>query len=291
MNRLKGAVLGMVPPGFLHFLSVRQSKSPLLRRICAWGARWVKGQDAVILRGAGQGLRFNVAASHSAFILGNHESEVQEFLTKVLRAGTVYFDVGANVGFFAVIAARLLGTKGRVICFEPLPQNAKQIEYNANLNGYSNITVRCEALGGSNRTEVFKTSAEPTWGMLSTVGKDPERAAGEIPVSVRTLDSLCVPSGLPDPDLIQADIEGAEAEFLTGAQQTILRKRPILIIELHATNQPVAAILDRYGYVYAVLGNAVSVREVSWDANIVAVPQERSDLVAMICPEERAALT
>lgn len=291
MNRLKGAVLGMISPGFLRFLSVQQSKSPLLRRICAWGARWVKGQDAVILRGAGQGLRFNVAASHSAFILGNHESEVQEFLTKILRPGTVYFDVGANVGFFAVIAARLLGAEGRVICFEPLPQNARQIEYNANLNDFSNIAVRCEALGGSNRLEIFKTSDEPTWGMLSTVGKDPDRASGEISVAVRTLDSLCVPGGLPDPDLIQVDIEGAEAEFLAGAQQTILRKRPILIIELHATNQPVATILDRYGYVYAVLGSSESVREVSWDANIVAVPQERSDLVGVICPAERAAVT
>ncbi len=92
-----------------------------MRRICAWGASWVKGQDAVILRGAGQGLRFNVAGSHSAFILGNHEPEVQELLESVLRPGMTYYDVGANVGFFAIIAARLVGPSGHVVCFEPLP--------------------------------------------------------------------------------------------------------------------------------------------------------------------------
>jgi FkbM family methyltransferase len=290
MNRFRGALLRIVPSSFLRFLVYQQSRSRILRRICVWGASWVKGQDATILRGAGQGLSFNVAASHSAFILGNHEPQVQRFLSAVLRPGMVYFDVGANVGFFAVIAARLLGSTGRVICFEPLPANARQIEYNAQLNGFANIVVRCEALGGSVRTDVFNTSVEPTWGMLSTVGKAPEQALGQIPVSVRTLDSLCVPGELPTPDVIQVDIEGAEAEFLAGARETLTTKRPILVIELHRTNAAVTAALDRFGYVYAVLGSPLSVHDVSWDANIVAVPQERSDLAEFVRPAERAVL-
>jgi FkbM family methyltransferase len=290
MNSLKSAVLGMVPSRFLRFLIHNQYRSKTLRRICSWGASWVKGQDSVILRGAGEGLKFNVAASHSAFILGNHEPEVQEFLSKALKPGMVYFDVGANVGFFAVIAARLLGPSGRVVCFEPLPANARQIEYNANLNGFSNIAARCEALGGSNRTDVFNTSVEPTWGMLSTVGKPPEQPLGQIEVHVRTLDSLCIPGGLPYPDLVQVDIEGAEAEFLEGARETLTTSRPILVIELHRTNDAVTNILDRYGYVYAVLGSALPVHDVTWDANIVAVPQERLDLVEIARPAERAAV-
>jgi len=289
MNRVKGAMLRVVPRSLLRFLSHNQSRSRTLRRICAWGASWVKGQDAAILRGAGQGLQFNVAASHSAFILGNHEPEVQEFLASFLRPGMVYFDVGANVGFFGVIAARLVGPTGRVICYEPLPQNARQIEYNAKLNGFSNIQVRCEALGGSNRSDVFNTSAEPTWGMLSTVGKAPVQASGQIPVSVRTLDSLCIPGGLPDPDLIQVDIEGAEAEFLEGARAILTGKRPVLVIELHQTNAAVTEILDRYGYVSAVLGSSLPVCDVTWDANIVAVPQERLDLIDLV-KAERAAV-
>jgi FkbM family methyltransferase len=280
----------MVPPGFLRLLTRLQSRSRIVRRICAWGASWVKGQDSVILRGAGQGLRFNVAASHSAFILGSHEPEAQELLSKVLRPGMVYYDVGANVGFFAVIAARLLTPSGRVICFEPLPENARQIEYNAKLNGFENITVRCQALGGSNRQDVFNTSVEPTWGMLSTVGKAPERALGQIPVDVRTLDSLCVPGGLPAPDLIQVDIEGAEAEFLEGARETLTVQRPILVIELHRTNAAVAAILDRFGYACTVLGSSESVLDVPWDANILAVPQERTDLLELVRTEERAVI-
>jgi len=279
MNGFKNALLRLVPSRFLRYLSYLQTRSPLLRRLCVWGASWVKGRDAVILHGAGAGLRFNVASSHSAFILGNHEPEVQEFLSRVLHPGMVYYDVGANVGFFAVIAARLLGPRGLVFCFEPLPENARQIEYNARLNGFANITVRQEALGGSIRTDVFNTSAEPTWGMLSTVGKQPVQAQGQITVDVRTLDSLCAAGGLPRPDLIQVDIEGAEAEFLQGAWDTFRAARPILVLELHRTNKAVTELLDRLEYVYAVLGSPESVHDVAWDANIVAVPQERSDLI------------
>jgi FkbM family methyltransferase len=290
MHRFRNALLAVIPSRFLRFLAHNQYRSRTLRRICAWGASMVKGQDAVILRGVGQGLRFNVAGSHSAFILGNHEPEVQELLASVLRPGMTYFDAGANVGFFAVIAARLVGPSGRVICFEPLPENARQIEYNARLNGFTNVAVRCEALGGSNRTDVFNTSAEPTWGMLSTVGKPPEQASGHIPVEVRTLDSLCGPGGLPRPDLIQIDIEGAEAEALQGASSTLTANRPILVIELHQTNAAVTAILERLGYSCAVLGSSVTVRDVTWDANIVAVPQERMDLAELAGPPEKAAL-
>jgi FkbM family methyltransferase len=290
MNRLGNAILAAVPPPVLRYLSHNQYRSRTLRRILGWGASWVKGRDAVILRGVGQGLEFNVAGSHSAFILGNHEPEVQELLAKVLRPGMVYYDVGANVGFFAVIAARLIGAEGQVVCFEPLPENARQIEYNASRNGFSNIAVRCEALGGSNRTDVFNTSDEPTWGMLSTVGKPPQQASGQIAVEVRTLDSLCVPGGLPRPDLIQMDIEGAEAEALEGAWATLTAARPILVIELHGTNAAVAAVLDRLEYNYAVLGSSIAVHDVTWDANIVAVPRERLDLLELVKPAEKAAL-
>lgn len=263
-----------------------------MRLVCSWGASWVKGQDAVILHGAGQGLRFNVAGSHSAFILGNHEPEVQELLETVLRPGMTYYDVGANVGFFAMIAARLLGSSGHVVCFEPLPENARQIEYNARLNGFSNIAVRCEALGGSNRSDVFNTSVEPTWGMLSTVGKPPEQASGQITVEVRTLDSLCGGGGLPRPDLIKMDVEGAEAEALTGALATLGAARPILVIELHRTNDAVTAVLDKLEYVSAVLGSSISVHDVTWDANIVAVPRERTELLESLNKlTERLALS
>lgn len=282
MNRVAKVLIGAIPAPLIAFVSRNQWRSPALRRVCVWGASFVKSQDGRILHGVGQGLRFNVANSHSGFLLGSHETEVQQVLRSVLRPGMVYYDVGANVGFFAVIAARLVGPSGRVFCFEPLPANARQIEYNAKLNGFSSIVARSEALGGSNRSETFSLSAEPTWGALATVGKAPDKASGEMQVTVRTLDSLCGADGLPYPDLMKIDVEGAEEEMLMGAQETLSASRPLLVIELHGTNAGVTAVLDRLKYDYAVLGSSISVRDVPWDANIIAAPKERADLIEIM---------
>jgi FkbM family methyltransferase len=281
-HRFAKMLIGLVPASFIAFVSRNQWRSPLLRRVCVWGASFVKSRDGEILHGVGKGLRFNVSNSHSGFLLGSHEAEVQNALATVLKPGMTYYDAGANVGFFAVLASRLIGPSGRVVCFEPLPANAQQIEHNARLNGFSNVMVRTEALGGSNRTETFSLSAEPTWGSLASVGKAPDRASGQMQVAVRTLDSLCAPGALPYPDLMKIDVEGAEQELLEGARATLEVARPILIIELHQTNDAVADELDKLNYVYAVLGSPTPVREVAWDANIIAAPKERTDWIQLI---------
>src|SRR5713101_8881045 len=107
-NRFASAMIRVVPVSLIQFVSRNQWRVPALRWLFVWGASWVKHQDGVILHGAGKDLRFNAASSHSGFILGNHEIEVQQFLASALRPGMVYYDVGANVGFFATIAARLV---------------------------------------------------------------------------------------------------------------------------------------------------------------------------------------
>jgi FkbM family methyltransferase len=282
MNEFAARLIGAVPVSLIRFVSRNQWRSRRLRQICVWGAGLVKQRDGVILHGAGKGLKFNVASSHSGFLLGSHETEVQEVLAAALRPGMVYYDVGANVGFFAVIAARLLGPTGRVICFEPLPENFRQIEYNARLNGFTNISVRCEALGGSDRSERFQTSAEPTWGSLATVGKAPDQHSGYIEVSVRKLDNLCVEGGLPYPDFMKIDVEGAETELLPGAMATLSASRCLLVMELHSTNEAVMSLLEKLDYHVAVLGSAIPVRDAHWDADIIAAPRERPDLVSLV---------
>src|ERR1700689_3555463 len=134
MNQLAGAVIRKVPSSWLRFASENQWRVPQLRRVFVWGASLVKHQDTTILHGVGQGIRFNAGSSHSAFILGHHEPAIQKLLADFLKPGKVYYDVGANVGFFAVIAARLVGDSGKVVCFEPMPDNADAIEHNAKLN-------------------------------------------------------------------------------------------------------------------------------------------------------------
>ena len=134
MYNFTDLAIRLTPGSLLAFVSRNQWRSPILRRLCSYGASHFKSRTKTIPHGIGRGLRFNTGKSHSSFAFGTHKFEVQRVLAAILHPGMSYYDVGANVGFFAVLAARLLSPEGRVICFEPVPENTSQINYNARLN-------------------------------------------------------------------------------------------------------------------------------------------------------------
>jgi FkbM family methyltransferase len=187
------------------------------------------------------------------------------------------FDVGANVGFTAVLAARLVTHVGAVDCFEPLPGNARQIQHNASLNQFGHIRVHQVALGKEDSEAEFALSASPTWGRLATAGYTPEKV-GTTRVPVRRLDSLVAESGLPAPDLIKMDVEGAEADVLAGATHLLATARPVLLIETHGTNQAVVDALAGFDYQTFVLGSPVALQDAPREVQALCIPAERTDL-------------
>jgi FkbM family methyltransferase len=279
-------VVGMVPAGLIQKVSANQWRHPLLRRVCKFGADLLRNNDGVIQNGIGRGLKFNPGRSHSGFILGTHKPEVQKLFASFLGPGMHMFDAGANVGYYATLCAGLVGPSGSVICFEPLPENVRQIEHNASLNGFSHMKVRNEALGAEDGSAVFFQSAEPTWGKLQSTGRLPDQYVGEIEVKVRKLDSVMAEARFPNPDLIKIDVEGAEEALLQGAERTITEARPVLVIELHGTNAEIASALERFGYEATVLGREESVVNSPWNSLVVAAPRERADRLALLRTSE-----
>lgn len=270
---------GLLPRSWIKTISRAQWKHPLLKRLFNFGANRFRNQDGVIQQGEGKGLRFNVGQSNAGFLLGTAEPSVQFALRTLIRPGMTVYDVGANVGFLSVIAARYVGPTGRVVCFEPLPDNIQQIEHNIQLNDFKQVIVRREALGDENGEAVFLVSAETTWGKLATVGSPVANQVGEIKVPVRMLDTLIDVNHLPVPDLVKIDVEGAEVAVLKGARGSIKVGRPIMLIELHGTNDGVSIELESLNYLSAVLGSSASIIDAPWDAYVVAIPAERSDLL------------
>jgi FkbM family methyltransferase len=190
------------------------------------------------------------------------------------------YDVGANVGFTSVLAARLVGAEGVVVCFEPLPANARQIEHNARLNHFAHIRVCFVALGKEDGEAEFVLSASPTWGRLATAGFTPEKV-GTIRVPIRRLDTFVAEAALPAPDFIKVDVEGAEADVLAGAAQTLATARPVLMIETHGTNQAVADALATHDYQLHVLGRKVALRDAPREVQVLCLPAERTDLLGV----------
>jgi FkbM family methyltransferase len=279
MNILASLVESL-PSSWIRTAGAWRGRSRSLKKLTDWLPALLRHREGRIRHGVGRGLRFNTGHSAVGFLLGTHDPDVQLALEQLLRPGGTVYDIGANVGFTAVLAARLVGPHGLVVCFEPLATNARQIEHNAALNHFDHVHVCQVALGKEDGEAEFVVSASPTWGRLASAGFTPDRA-GTTRVPVRRLDTLAAEARLPAPDLIKMDVEGAEADVLAGARGLLAAARPLLVIETHGTNQAVAEALAAHDYHLHVLGRKVALQDAPREVQALCLPAERTDLAGV----------
>lgn len=269
-------VIERVPASWLRAGARLRGRFRVVKRATDWLPGLLRHRQGVIRNGLGRGLKFNGGASAVGFLLGTHDTDVQYAMGRLLRPTTTCYDIGANVGFTAILAARCVGPGGRVDCFEPLAVNAAQIRGNADLNGFTHVHVHQLALGGDDGEAEFHTSHAPTWGRLAEAGATPE-ASGTIRVPVRRLDRLVATEGLPDPQFIKMDVEGAEADVLAGARELLTRARPVMVIELHHTHQAVVDALAGLGYVVRPLVPGGRLEGDPGEFQVLAYPEGHPD--------------
>lgn len=231
-----------------------------------------------VLRGPGRGLR--VKAGESILrVSGRGEAAVEEALLGLLRPGDVVYDVGANVGWYSLLAARAVGPAGSVVAFEPSLENALLAQQNAAVNGFENVTVVPAALTDHDGWMTFLTrgSLEGRLDLQEGPGADrgDERhgSGQELLVPVASLDSWLSLVDRPAPTLVKIDVEGAEVGVLRGMRRTLAEARPTIIVELHGTREAVLDELDAAGYEHAPIERDVPSREAPWWAHILARPR------------------
>jgi FkbM family methyltransferase len=133
----------------------------------------------------------------------------------------VFFDVGAFVGPYTLLASRIVGPQGRVIAFEPDPRARAVLQDNLDANGVANVTVAPVALGDHEGTVSFFGSGDS----VGHVGK-----GGEVEVDMTTLDAFCEHEGV-EPDVMKMDIEGGEG--LALPQSAVARRIREIVLEVH----------------------------------------------------------
>lgn len=150
--------------------------------------------------------------------------------------GSVFYDVGANVGYFSIEMQARTGGAVRTIPFEPNDSLAAAIEQSARLNGNSRLTV-VRALVGDRDGEAPMFVARAT--IHSSAVGDSNRAYKKI-VQKRmvTIDALVQAGSIPPPDVLKLDIEGSEHLALRGAAHTIRVCKPHLFLEYHVRDDP-----------------------------------------------------
>jgi FkbM family methyltransferase len=157
------------------------------------------------------------------------------FLSRVIKPGMVVADIGANEGLYTVFCASLVQPEGAVLAFEPSPRERARLKENVHLNSLSNIEVLPLALADF-CGEVCLHIADDLHAGHNTLGRfiyDVPLASVET-VEAVTLDSLFETRGWTRLDIVKADIEGAELRFLRGAERTLRRCCPLILMEASA---------------------------------------------------------
>ncbi len=165
------------------------------------------------------------------------EEWMLEMMHSLLRRGDAVIDIGANFGLHTLFAARLVGDNGRVVAFEPIPQNLRLLRRNLRLNHVENqVTIAPQALSDSGEAhlEMHFRPGE----LDQTASLRPGQGSNQtIRVSNSRLDEYPFPARF-SPRLIKIDVEGAELSVLRGARETLMRFHPLLLLEVHGFALP-----------------------------------------------------
>jgi FkbM family methyltransferase len=241
---------------YLRFVPFRRGKWWLRRRAAAWLVARLDTGPWIRVSGVSDFEWRTLEGSEAA------EDRTAALFGRLLRAGGVVLDVGANVGYYALSAAARVGPGGRVVAFEPGPAAATRLRENASLNGLTNLQVIEAAVADRPGRLCFHLSGDSE---AASLFESATGAAGSVEVPVTTLDNFVKDAGLARVDLLKIDAEGAEVGILRGGRQLLAgADAPVVIVEanpvtLEAAGESVAALraeLERLGYTIAVIEGA-----------------------------------
>lgn len=212
---------------------------PVLGDVLSWTSRKLVSLDALvwiqILEGPAKNLwiRVNPRTGQNAR-KGIGEPAVQKALSDHLHAGMTFYDLGANIGFFSLIAAQLVGSSGHVVSFEADPEIAARLRENLSYNRIAHATVEQKAVWSEAGTVSFvrvNINTSPDRG-LGHVTRHIQADANSISVEATSLDAYA--ASHPPPDFLKCDVEGAEVAVFQGAVRLLSERRPILLVEMHS---------------------------------------------------------
>jgi FkbM family methyltransferase len=149
-----------------------------------------------------------------------------------LKPGDTFIDVGANFGYYTVLASKLVGPTGRVIAFEPDPRSFALLQRNVARNGCTNVVLEQKALSSEPGTLTLHVS-DSNRGGHSVIREGTQDISHTVDVPAVRLDDYLKDQDLRV-DLVKIDTEGAEGFILAGMQET-LRKNPAVKLVLEYT--------------------------------------------------------
>jgi FkbM family methyltransferase len=211
----------------------RDRTMPILRSLAKSGIVRLLGKESRprrILGGLARGYRIDVSPQEKlSYLLGRDEPHLQKAIRQYVSPGDTVYDIGANLGYVSLSLARQVGAKGRVIAFEPIPQNILAFRNNIEINGLKNVELRECAASDRQGEAIIRLAENPSTASLEWHRENP--SAVELSIRTVAIDALVQSRELPYPKFVKVDVEGAEASVLLGMHRTLAKARPVLFVE------------------------------------------------------------
>jgi FkbM family methyltransferase len=194
---------------------------------------------------------------------GSYEPDLTALFVRMIRPGSVIFDIGAHLGYYSLLASMLAGPRGRVLAFEPNPNNLRYLRKHVAMNRMWTVDVLPVAVSDREGEAAFEFGTGSGTGRL--VPK------GSLRVTTTTVDAVAAERRVA-PGFLKIDVEGAEVKLLEGATETLRSARPVVFLSTHGAGVHAAsqAILRSAGYRFERIG------EDPQNSELLCVPIERA---------------
>lgn len=184
------------------------------------------GVSLPVMRGGLGGMKWSVRSGGKLLrvLLGTYEREQTLAFERLVKPGSVMFDVGAHVGYYTLLSSKLVGAQGKVVAFEAMPRNARFLRHHVSRNHCSNVEVIEGAVSDGPGVVRFARGTGTGTGRIAE--------SGELEVRTMSLDDVAKERGLA-PSFIKIDVEGAEERVLDGAARVLKEARPTIFLSTH----------------------------------------------------------
>lgn len=182
-------------------------------------------QPLTIMSGLLKGKKWISNAGRNGCWLGTYEYDNQLIFQQNIKPEQTVFDIGSHAGFFSLLASVLVGEKGKVIAFEPLPRNIFYLKEHLKLNNITNVELIEAAVSKTSGVAFFTDSATGYQGGISE--------KGTVKVDLVSLDELIFSNKIPVPNFLKIDVEGKEKSVLMGASSILENYHPTILLSIH----------------------------------------------------------
>ena len=214
------------------------------------------------------------------FYWGEFESEIIEFLLALLIKSSIFFDIGANIGIYSLVASKNIITGGKIYAFEPADWAYDRLTENISINDIKNVETFKLAVSDFTGSRQFYVCEDDAYNsLISTPMKQVQKV---VAINSIRLDDFCLDKNIDHIDILKIDVEGADFLVLKGTEK-ILRSDlpPIIICEF---NRSIAKGIKSSQYEFAIFMKELSYKFFALKkSRLIEIEVENTEANEIIC--------